>query len=259
MGKRIIVKIGTNAIMKNGRLDKSLIADFAKDIMEFKKKGFEFAIVTSGSIGLGLEKLGLDNNGLKLEEQQACAAIGQSILMKNYEREFSKYNQTIAQLLLTQENFSNKEQLQNLKSTLEKLFSLNVLPIINENDSVSTRELKVKKEFSDNDSLSALVASHCKASMLVLATDVEGIFLENPKANKDAKFVKEVKNIEDLKGINAGGASARGRGGFLTKVSAAKKVALEGIDCIICKGRKGIIREITCGKNPGTIIHGVKK
>jgi len=259
MGKRIVIKIGTNAIMKNGRLNKSLIADFAQDIMEFKKKGFEFAIVTSGSIGLGLEKLELSNNGLKLEEQQACAAIGQSILMRDYEKEFSKYNQTIAQLLLTQENFSNKEQLQNLKSTLEKLFSLNVLPIINENDSVSTRELKMKKEFSDNDSLSALVASHCKASMLILATDVEGIFLENPKSNKNAKFVKEVKNIEELKGINAGDASSKGCGGFRTKVSAAEKVALEGIDCIICKGRKGIIREIISGKNPGTIIHGVRK
>lgn len=259
MGKRIFIKIGTNTIMKNGKFDKALIADFAKDIMEFKKKGFEFAIVTSGSIGLGIEKLGLGNNGLKLEEQQACAAIGQGILMRDYEKEFSKYNQTIAQLLLTQENFSNKEQLRNLKSTLEKLFSMNVLPIINENDSVSTRELKVKKKFSDNDSLSALVASHCKASLLVLATDVEGIFLENPKANKDAKFVKEVKNIGDLKGINAGEASRKGRGGFRTKVSAAEKVALEGIDCIICNGRKGIIREIISGKNPGTIIHGAKK
>ena len=187
MAQRIVLKFGTNVLIKNNRLNKGLIAGIAKDLSEFRRQGNEFIIVTSGAIGLGIEKLCLDNNSLSLEEQQACAAVGQSILMSEYNDAFSKYNQAIAQLLLTNENFLNPEQSKNLNNTLEKLLRMNVIPVINENDSVSTSELRTEKGFSDNDTLAALVAVNSKASLLVLFTDVDSMYDKDPKKFKGSK------------------------------------------------------------------------
>ena len=257
MGKRIVLKLGTNAVMKNNQFNKVLVNGLAKTASEYRRKGFEIILITSGAIGLGIEKLRLGYNGLSLEEQQACAAVGQNALMHSYEQAFSRYNQTIAQLLLTQENFSSRQQLKNLNQTLQKLLKLGVIPIINENDSITTQELRTKKGFSDNDGLAALVALHSKADILVLASDVDGLFAEDPKKNSKALKIHE---IQDWKKLNAkiGSKSFRGKGGFQTKLEAAKKAASKGIDCIICKARNGFLEEIIEGKKCGTFIKGAR-
>lgn len=240
--KRIVFKFGTNVLRNDeGYISLARIYSFIEAIAKYKKMGKEVLIVTSGAVGLGAKKI----NAADLSEislKQACAAIGQSQLMSIYEDGFSKFDIVTAQILLTEEDFSNRRRYLNLRSTLDTLLKYNVIPIINENDTVSSDELKLLYDvtqisFSDNDKLSALVASELDADLLIILSDINGLYDDNPKTNPNANFIHEVfevtKEIESL-GLDA---SKGGRGGMKTKLQAAKIVTRSGCALIIANGK----------------------
>ncbi|WP_295296027.1 glutamate 5-kinase [uncultured Brachyspira sp.] len=240
--KRIVFKFGTNVLRNDeGYISLARIYSFIEAIAKYKKMGKEVLVVTSGAVGLGAKKI----NATDLSEvslKQACAAIGQSQLMSIYEDGFSKFNIVTAQILLTEEDFSNRRRYLNLRSTLDTLLKYNVVPIINENDTVSSDELKLLYDvtqisFSDNDKLSALVASELDADLLIILSDINGLYDDNPKTNPNANFIHEVfevtKEIESL-GLDA---SKGGRGGMKTKLQAAKIVTRSGCALIIANGK----------------------
>lgn len=240
--KRIVFKFGTNVLRNDeGYISLARIYSFIEAIAKYKKMGKEVLIVTSGAVGLGAKKI----NAADLSEvslKQACAAIGQSQLMSIYEDGFSKFDIVTAQILLTEEDFSNRRRYLNLRSTLDTLLKYNVIPIINENDTVSSDELKLLYDvtqisFSDNDKLSALVASELDADLLIILSDINGLYDDNPKTNTNANFIHEVfevtKEIESL-GLDA---SKGGRGGMKTKLQAAKIVTRSGCALIIANGK----------------------
>lgn len=240
--KRIVFKFGTNVLRNDeGYISLARIYSFIEAIAKYKKMGKEVLVVTSGAVGLGAKKI----NATDLSEvslKQACAAIGQSQLMSIYEDGFSKFDIVTAQILLTEEDFSNRRRYLNLRSTLDTLLKYNVIPIINENDTVSSDELKLLYDvtqisFSDNDKLSALVASELDADLLIILSDINGLYDDNPKTNPNANFIHEVfevtKEIESL-GLDA---STGGRGGMKTKLQAAKIVTRSGCALIIANGK----------------------
>lgn len=240
--KRIVFKFGTNVLRNDeGYISLARIYSFIEAIAKYKKMGKEVLVVTSGAVGLGAKKI----NATDLSEvslKQACAAIGQSQLMSIYEDGFSKFDIVTAQILLTEEDFSNRRRYLNLRSTLDTLLKYNVIPIINENDTVSSDELKLLYDvtqisFSDNDKLSALVASELDADLLIILSDINGLYDDNPKNNPNANFIHEVfevtKEIESL-GLDA---SKGGRGGMKTKLHAAKIVTRSGCGLIIANGK----------------------
>mgnify|MGYP001602831598 CR=1 FL=1 len=249
--KRVVVKIGTSSLLDKNHPDKAMIKYLADDISALRKSGLEIVLVTSGAIGFGKEKLGVSETRLDTGMQQATAAVGQNILMHEYEKSFSKHNQIIAQLLLTHQNFSNKSYLDNLNATIEKLLHLGVVPIINENDPVSIEELESKGFFSDNDSLAALCAINFKADLLIILTDVAGIFDSNPKSNQKAILINDSKMLGEFRGFGEE-KSAVGRGGVLSKTEAAKKVLKNGISAVICKAEKDALKNIFEGKINGS-------
>ena len=249
--KRIVVKVGTASLLDKNHPDKAMIKYLADDISALRKAGMEIALVTSGAIGFGKEKLGVSETRLDVGMQQATAAIGQNLLMREYEKAFSKHNQIIAQLLLTHQNFSNKAYLDNLNTTVERLLQLGVVPIINENDPVSVEELESKGFFSDNDSLAALCAVNFNADLLIILTDVAGIFDSNPKSNQKAILITDSKTLGDFKGFNEE-KSGLGRGGVASKAEAAKKVLKQGIKAIVCKAEKDALKNIFGGRINGS-------
>lgn len=239
------------------------IYSFIEAIAKFHRMGKEILIVTSGAVGLGAKKINavdLSENSLK----QACAAIGQSQLMSTYEDGFSKYDIITAQILLTEEDFSNRRRYLNLRSTFDTLLKYKVIPIINENDTVSSDEVEflgniTQVSFSENDKLSALVASELDADLLIILSDINGLYDDNPKINANAKFIHEVfeitKEIENL-GLDA---SKGGRGGMKTKLQAAKIVTRSGCALFIANGKKpDVLKDIFETKDK-TIFYPVKE
>ena len=218
--KRIVIKLGTNVLRNaDGEVAISRIYSFIEDMSKLVKQGKEVILVTSGAVGLGKKRLNLDStaeDGVK----QACAAIGQSKLMSFYESGFGIYDIPIAQILLTEDDFSIRSRYLSLRITLNKLLDLKVVPVINQNDTVSTIELLETRDerkeiacFSDNDKLSALVASELDADLLIILSDIEGLYDSNPKENKNAKLIREVDEVtEDIMAL-ANGTSDGGRGG----------------------------------------------
>ena len=261
---RIVFKFGTNVLRgEDGYISMARIYSFIEAIARFHRMGKEILIVTSGAVGLGAKKINavdLSENSLK----QACAAIGQSQLMSTYEDGFSKYDIITAQILLTEEDFSNRRRYLNLRSTLDTLLKYKVIPIINENDTVSSDEVQflgniTQISFSENDKLSALVASELDADLLIILSDINGLYDDNPKTNKNAKFIHEVfeitKEIENL-GLDA---SKGGRGGMKTKLQAAKIVTRCGCALFIANGKKpDVLKDIFETKDK-TIFYPVEE
>ena len=218
--KRIVFKLGTNVLRNDdGYVSLPRVYTFIEDIAHLVKSGKEVIIVTSGAVGLGKKRLGLDDtSGTALK--QACAAIGQGKLMSIYENGFDTYGLTAAQILLTEDDFSIRQRYLSLRTTFNKLLELGVIPVINQNDTVSTLDVALRyvKEdmqvcFSDNDKLSALVASELDADLLVILSDINGLYDDNPKSNPDAKLIKSVKEVNDDILALASGVSDGGRGG----------------------------------------------
>jgi len=250
--KRIVIKIGTsNLTDKSYRLDPRKVEKLAKEIVELKKHGKEVIVVSSGAIGAGIGKLGLKQRPRDIKILQATAAIGQNILMSTYDRYFAKYEQTIAQLLLTHEDFFNRQRYLNLKNTLITLLKSGVIPIINENDTVAVDEIKL----GDNDNLSALVASNLDADLLVILTDIDGLFTYDPKRSKKAEFISIVEELTpEIERIASAGGKT-GVGGMKTKIQAAKVTMKAGIPMVIANGNEeNILSRIIAGERIGTIF-----
>ncbi len=249
--KTIVVKIGTQVLMGKKGIDRRLVNNLASEVSSLQKKGHKFVIVTSGAVGMGLERLG-KKKANSLSMQQASAAIGQSRLMGAYDKAFEKHRQPIAQILLSSYTFENKVMAKNLGATVKELMKLNVIPIINENDAVSTAELSTAKGFSDNDTLAALVAKNFSADLLVVFTNVDGLYSDDPVKNPDARKITEVRGVGNVMKYACGGKSAFGRGGFGSKLCAIGFVNRKGIPAVVCRPGKNIIKDILKGKEIGT-------
>ena len=256
--ERIVIKLGTNTLRNdNGEVSLPRIYSYIEDIAHLIKTGKEVILVTSGAVGLGRKKINIEKSD-DVVIKQACAAIGQCKLMSLYEDGFGSYNVTTAQVLLTEDDFSQRKRYLNLRNTLNKLLELKVLPIINQNDTVSTVELDeiyqdMQVCFSDNDKLSALVASEMDADLLVILSDVDGLFDSNPKDNPNANIITEVKEVTDEILKLGKEASENGRGGFRSKLEAAKQVNRFGGKVLIANGKQPfVIKEIFEGKEIGT-------
>lgn len=243
--KRIVFKFGTNALSTdNGDLALSRLYSFMEDIATLRAQGKEVMIVTSGAVGVGKRRLGLTSAPDVVSLKQACAAVGQISLMKLYEDGFKQLGVVAAQVLLTEDDFSHRSRYLSLRDTLNRLLELGCIPVINQNDTVSTNELRGYKEkgvnvcFSDNDKLSALVASGMDADLLCVMSDVDGLYNGDPRKDKNAKLIDVVKGVTPE--IEALGfcASSRGRGGMKTKLEAAKVVTRSGAAMIIAYGKK---------------------
>jgi glutamate 5-kinase len=258
--KRIVVKIGTNIICKSdGTVDQKYIEDVARQIVELDKRRIQTIIVTSGAIGTGSAELGLDGKQKSLAQKQACAAVGQPTVMLAYHEAFKKYGKSVGQVLLTYGAFSDRKRYLDLRRTMEELFSLGVVPIVNENDVISTDE--IEESFGDNDKLSALVASKIDADLLLMLTDVDGLYDRNPAFDKDAKLISEVDEItKDIERMAGSRKNERSVGGMKTKIAAAKIAVQSGCSMIIANGRlQDVILRAVSGEEIGTLFTPRKK
>lgn len=243
--KRIVIKFGTNVLTNpDGNLALSRIYSFVEDIAKLKQQGKEVIIVTSGAVGLGARKLKLEEIPNLVSIKQACAAVGQNKLMAFYDDSFDQFDIVTAQILLTEDDFSIREKYLSLRDTLSRLLEFNVIPIINQNDTVSPNEIRSYKDnetkvcFGDNDKLSALVTSELDADLLIIMSDIDGLFDKDPRKEPDAKLITKVEEITPE--IEALGfeASKKGRGGMKTKLEAAKVVSRSGNYMVITNGKK---------------------
>jgi len=236
---------------ENGEIAAGRVNSFIEQIVGLVRGGDEVIVVTSGAVGLGAKKLGI-NAKSSLFDKQAAASVGQSLLMKIYEDCFEKFGITVAQILLTEEDFSNRHKYLSLRNTLHRLLELGVVPIINQNDAVCPSELE-HVAFSDNDKLSALVASKLDADLLVMVSDVDGLFDKNPKEHVNAQLISTVEEITpEIEGL-ASGASEGGRGGMITKILAAKVVTNSGGKAVILNGKaEGVLSSYFGGAGVGT-------
>lgn len=261
--RRIVVKAGTNVIMRDdGAVALGRLYGLIESVATLKKQGRHVLIVSSGAVGLGAQRLRLEKRPGSLALKQACAAIGQSRLMSVYEEGFEKMGLTTAQVLLTEDDFADRSRFANLSATLEKLFELGAVPILNENDTVSTAELVApdgaaarRGFFGDNDRLSALVMSKVRADVLVILSDVDGLFTGNPAHDRSARLIPLVGEITDEVARYADGGGARGRGGMASKLEAARIATRSGGIAVIANGRTpGILDRLFGGDAVGTLF-----
>lgn len=241
--KRIVIKLGTQVVIElagggDGQFASERLAGLTRQCAELVAQDKEVILVSSGAVGLGRQALKL-TGPLSLNEKQACAAVGQNLLMDAYRELFQQSGLITAQVLLTATDFADRKHYLNLRQTLEALLKFRAIPIINENDTTSTMELQEEsytKGFGDNDMLSALVASKLDADLLVILTNVDGIYTDNPFTNPDAKRVSLIENFQDLQKIDASGQSLLGRGGMSSKLEAARMASLSGVHTLITSG-----------------------
>lgn len=257
--KRIAIKIGTNTLSKGGAVDSGYIRSVAGQVAELAKSGREVVIITSGAIGMGAGRLKKTKSVSGIQMRQACAAVGQPLLMTEYRKAFDKFALTCAQVLLTTEVLNNRKTYLNLKNAVETLLKLGVVPILNENDCVSTAEIGTA--FGDNDKLSALVASKLDADVLILLSDIDGLYDKDPKKHDDAKLVKAVYEItsEILKSAGSKG-STFATGGMKSKLEAVKIASNAGCRIVLADGRvKNVITKIIAGADIGTVFMPKRK
>lgn len=236
-----------------GRLNIRRTEQFVKTLCDLKNSGCELVLVSSGAIGLGAGKLQI-SRPRDMRTKQAAAAVGQCELMYVYDRLFAEYNHTVAQLLLTREDFDNDQRLENLENTVFRLLELGVIPIINENDTVATEEIAV----GDNDTMSAMVAKYVHADLLVLLSDIDGLYTKDPHLHDDAELISHVYELTpEILSIAGEAGSSLGTGGMATKLIAAGIIMDAGADMLIANGKDpGILYDIVEGKQVGTRFHG---
>ena len=254
---RMVVKVGTsNLAHATGRMNIRHVEDLVKILSDLKNAGHEIIFVSSGAIGMGVGKLNLPGKPSDMPTKQAAAAVGQCELMYTYDRLFLQYNHTVAQILLTGEDVEDPDRRQNFENTLERLLELGALPIINENDTVATAEIKV----GDNDTLGGIVACCAKAELLVLLSDIDGLYTADPRKDPEAKLIPLVKEVTpEIEALAGGVGSGLATGGMATKLRAAKMVTAAGCDMIITNGEHPeILYDIVEGKAVGTRFVGKK-
>jgi len=232
--KIIVIKIGSSLLVNDKKkIRKKWLSSFAKDIQKLKSINKKIIIVSSGAIALGCKKMNYNKKNLKLDKSQAVASIGQIELMNLFSQTFSKYKLNISQILLTLDDTEVRRRSINAKRTFENLFQLNYIPIVNENDTIATSEIK----YGDNDRLASRVAQITNADTLILLSDVDGLFTKNPKIFKNAKLIKKINNLnKDIQNINIKGITEFGSGGMNTKIDAAKICNLAGCNMVIANG-----------------------
>ena len=256
--KRIVVKVGTSTITnESGNIDIRAIDHLCRAISGVENKGYDLVLVSSGAIAVGANKMRLAQKPREIRMKQAAAAVGQTELMHLYDKLFGEYNRMVGQILLDNEDIADPVRSRNLKNTFDALLENHIIPIVNENDSVSHAEIESEKKlFSDNDMLSAYVAAFCGASKLVIFSDIDGLYDGNPQTNPDAQLISRVEDITDeLKSVASGSGSNRGTGGMITKLEAAEYATSKGIDVLITNGKKPeMLYDIIEKKKVGTLF-----
>ena len=248
---RIVVKVGTSTLAHGtGCVNIRHIEELCKVLSDLKNAGHEIILVSSGAIGMGIGKLSLKERPTDMPTKQAAAAVGQCELMYAYDKLFSEYNHTVAQILLTGLDLEDPTRYHNIKNTMNRLLELNVLPIINENDTVNTDEISV----GDNDTLGAIVAVSMHADLLVMLSDIDGLYTADPRTDKNAELISEITEITpEIENLGGKSGTNLGTGGMATKLSAAKKCVARGTDAVIANGSApAVLYDIVAGKKVGT-------
>lgn len=251
--KRIVIKVGTSTITyANGKRNFSQIDRLAREISDLQNQGKKMILVTSGAVAVGVDRMGLPGKPKTIPGKQAAAAVGQGVLMHTYEKFFADYGQIVAQVLITKTEAIDRHRYTNTRNTFMELMRQRVIPIVNENDVVALDELKI----GDNDNMSALVAGIVDADLVIILSDVDGLYTDNPQTHPDAVIVPEVAEITPEIEASAGGVgSARGTGGMATKIQAAKAATSSGIHLVIASGtEKNAITRVLQGEELGTLF-----
>ena len=252
---RIVIKVGTSTLAyPTGHVNLRRISRLCRVLSDFKNAGHEVILVSSGAIGMGVGKLGLDGRPEDIQGKQAAAAVGQCELMYTYDKEFSEYHHTVAQILITGGEVEQPEHFRNFKNTMERLLQWNVLPIVNENDTVATQEIAI----GDNDTLAAIVAREIGAELLILLSDIDGLYTADPRRDKTASLIPMVEEITPaILALGGGNGTQLGTGGMATKLRAAQITTEAGADMIIANGENpAVLYDILDGQPVGTRFIG---
>ena len=255
---RIVIMVGTSTLAHaTGRLNIRRVEQLCKVISDLKNAGHEIVLVSSGAIGMGVGKLSLRERPQDMPTKQAAAAVGQCELMYTYDKLFSEYHHTVAQILLTGSDIRDAQRRENFHNTLFRLLELGVLPVINENDTIATEEIVI----GDNDTLAAIVAVNAGAELLILLSDIDGLYTGDPHANPEAKLIAQVDELTpEILALAGGSASGLGTGGMMTKLHAARIAAEAGCDMVIANGgNPDVLYDIVAGERVGTRFLGRKK
>ena len=254
---RVVVKVGTSTLAHStGCLNIRQVEMLCKVLSDLKNAGHEIILVSSGAIGMGMGKLPIQGRPTDMPTKQAAAAVGQCELMYTYDKLFTEYNHVVAQILLTGDDLDHADRKENFENTLYRLLELGVLPIINENDTIATKEIAV----GDNDTLAAIVTVCAKADLLILLSDIDGLYTADPHTDKSATLISTVDNIDDRLYALAGESGSLGTGGMATKLHASDIVTKQGVDMVITNGsRPEDMYDIREGKQIGTRFVGGKK
>lgn len=254
-GMRIVVKVGTSTLAHaTGRLNIQRMERLCRVLSDLKNAGHEIILVSSGAIGMGVGKLNLPGRPADMPSKQAAAAVGQCELMYTYDKQFTEYSHTVAQLLLTDEDIKSEQRSRNVRNTLSRLLELGALPIINENDAVATDEIGVENTIGENDSLSAIVAAAIGADLLVLLSDIDGLYDKDPRRHPDARLIPTVERVDDeLFTLAEDSSTGLGTGGMITKLRAAAIATEAGCEMVIANGSKPeVLYDIAAGRPAGT-------
>ncbi len=257
--KRVVLKVGTNLLSTKGGIDEKCLDGIVDQIAGLTESGYQVLLVSSGAIGMGAKELALKGPVKQVAMRQACASIGQPLLMSSYRRSFKRHGMVCSQILLTRKDMNNRHTYVNLRNSIFTLLDLSVIPIFNENDVVSTAE--IGSAFGDNDRMSAMVASKIDADLLVILTDIPGLYTADPKKDKDAVFLSDITVLDEKILSYAGGAgSTHATGGMKTKLLAARIARQAGCDTIIVSGyEKDVLQRVLSGEVLGTCIHSDKR
>ena len=254
-GMRIVVKVGTSTLAHaTGRLNIQRMERLCRVLSDLKNAGHEIILVSSGAIGMGVGKLNLPGRPADMPSKQAAAAVGQCELMYTYDKQFTEYSHTVAQLLLTGEDIKSEQRSRNVRNTLSRLLELGALPIINENDAVATDEIGVENTIGENDSLSAIVAAAIGADLLVLLSDIDGLYDKDPRRHPYARLIPTVERVDDeLFTLAEDSSTGLGTGGMITKLRAAAIATEAGCEMVIANGSKPeVLYDIAAGRPAGT-------
>lgn len=261
--KRVVIKVGSSSLIhkETGRLDLRKLEVLVRELSDLHNQGKDVVLVTSGAVAVGSAALGMDGKPKELKKKQACSAVGQARLMMIYQKLFAEYNQMAAQILMTKNTMVNNLNRMHARNTFEELLALQTIPVVNENDSISSFELEALDTFGDNDTLSAVIAALIGADLLILLSDIDGLFTDDPNTNPDAEFIDTVEALDEkLKRMGKGPGSKVGTGGMATKLTAAEIATAAGADMVIANGRDfHMIHKIIEGRNYGTLFVGNKK
>ncbi len=257
--KRVVVKIGSSSLnhKKTGQLDFIKLERLVRELCDLRNQNIEVCLVSSGAIAVGRKMLGITKRPKNISTKQACAAVGQASLMMTYQKLFGEYHQTCGQVLMTKKTMLDNVARKNAQNTFEELFRLGVIPVVNENDTVNTYEI----QFGDNDSLAAIVASLVGADLLILLSDIDGLFTDDPRKNSEAKLVETVTELDEnlLHMAKESTGSDVGTGGMTTKLNAAKIATYSGADMVIANGKDvGILHKIFEDDFVGTVFEANK-